>query len=210
MTQGARTDYLPLITESAHLTGDELVCLWAEQLPYLCREEYLASTLRPTEILRIKQGTFEYIFDQYSLLEANGTLPYSMWEEDRLILVCGRSCRPADARRRHDSRLRRWVGRTERALGRAWDKGHFIAHELGGAVDGMEANVFAQRRDLNRGWSAEGKVYRRMEQYCADNVGTFCFSRPLYIDGSARPAWFDFGLLTREDQLWVERFDNRY
>jgi len=29
-------------------------------------------------------------------------------------------------------------------------KGHFIAHSIGGAVDGWELNVFVQRRELNR------------------------------------------------------------
>ena len=43
-------------------------------------------------------------------------------------------------------------------------------------MDGLEANVFVQRRDLNRGRSAAGKRFREMEQYCVLNRGTFCFS----------------------------------
>lgn len=205
----ALVDYVALTTEAAELQGEELISYWIEQLPYFCRDEYLASTLRPTDILRVTHGAFEYVFDHYTQFEANGTVPYSTWEEDRLIVVCGRSCQPRRPRRRDDTRLRRWIGRTEKALGTGWDKGHFIAHALGGAVDGMEVNVFVQRRDFNRGWSAQGKVYRHMEAYCASHAGTFCFSRPLYADGSARPAWVDFGLLMEDGQLWVERFDNR-
>lgn len=34
-------------------------------------------------------------------------------------------------------------------------------------------NLFLQRRDLNRGWSQQGKQYRAMEQYLADHPGTF-------------------------------------
>lgn len=106
MTSIILADYSSLVAESAALKGEELVSLWTEQLPYYCRDEYLTSTLRPTEIVRIKHGTFEYIFDHYTLHEANGTVPYTIWEEDRLILVCGRSCKPTVARRRDDARLR--------------------------------------------------------------------------------------------------------
>ena len=43
------------------------------------------------------------------------------------------------------------------------DKGHFIAHAIGG---GLDMNIFSQARDLNRGISEQGKVYRLMERYC--------------------------------------------
>src|SRR5947209_6594094 len=42
------------------------------------------------------------------------------------------------------------------------DRGHFVAHTAGGPMD---MNLFPQRRDLNRGWSAQGKQYRLMERY---------------------------------------------
>jgi hypothetical protein len=101
------------------------------------------------------------------------------------------------------------MGATEKTFGRAWDKGHFIAHSLGGAVDQAEVNVFAQRRDLNRGWSVAGKRYRKMERYCELNEDTFCFSRPIYIDQSAKPALLEFGVLKGESEFWVECFDNQ-
>ena len=85
---------------------------------------------------------------------------------------------------------------------------HFIANSMGGAVDRAEMNVFVQRRALNQGWSAQGKVYRRMENYCAEHPGTFCFSRPLYLDATARPTFVEFGLLSQIRGLWVACFDN--
>jgi hypothetical protein len=91
---------------------------------------------------------------------------------------------------------------------REWDKGHFIAHSIGGALDGWELNVFVQRRELNRGWSEAGARFRDMEDYCA-NAGTFCFSRPLYADPTAKPAFVEFGVLKSDGQLCVECFDNR-
>ena len=205
--QATDSDYGPLVLEATGLAGEDLIRFWAEQLPYFCRDGYLARTLRPTEILRFHYETFGYVFDNYTLLEAQGIVPYSPFEEDRLIVACGRS-KPGK-RSRDDYRLRGWVGKTEHVFGKEWDKGHYIAHSLGGAVDGLESNVFVQRRDLNRGWSEEGKRFREMETYCFRHAGTFCFARPIYTDGTARPAFLDFGLLTLEGRLWIERFDNR-
>ncbi|RIK76222.1 hypothetical protein DCC62_11795 [candidate division KSB1 bacterium] len=178
-----------------------------EELPHLWYDAYLKMTPRPTNVCRFTHGTFEYIFDDYGSLEAAGKAAYDRASESRLVAVLGRS-NPIK-RSRDDYRLRGWVGRTEESFGKEWDKGHFIAHSLGGAVDGIEANVFVQRRDLNRGWSARGKLFREMEKYCAQHPGTFCFNHPLYRDHSARPAFLEFGLLKNTKELWVERFDNR-
>lgn len=145
--------------------------------------------------------------DYDTSLELRGVVPYSSWEEGRLVVAYGRSApRP---RARDDSRLRGWVGPTQRMFGDRWDKGHYIAHSLGGAVHGVEANVFVQRRDLNRGWSEDGKRFRKMEKYCVEHPGTLCFARRIYIDGTSRPAWLDFGLVQHGGDLWVEGFDNR-
>ena len=69
-------------------------------------------------------------------------------------------------------------------------------------------NVFSQARDLNRGLSDQGKVYRLMERYCCENAGTFCFSRPVYHDATSIPRWVEFGLLRDDGSLWVEVFEN--
>jgi hypothetical protein len=104
--------------------------------------------------------------------------------------------------RSDDGRLRGWLGRTNVTFGSDWDKGHFIAHSIGGAVDGLEANVFLQLRAVNRGG------YRRMERYCAANPGVLCFSRPLYRDSSARPSQVEFGVLKATGEWWIELFEN--
>lgn len=178
-----------------------------QELPYLWRDAYLEMTPHPTDIVRWQRGPFEYIYDDYASLEASGAVPYDPKADARLVAALGRSEPRKTAR--DDYRLRGWVGATEKMFGRYWDKGHFIAHSIGGAVDGLEANVFVQRRDLNRGWSAEGKRFREMEKYCVLNSGTFCSSRPLYVDQSAKPAFLEFGVLRSDGELWVERFDNR-
>lgn len=200
-------DYRSFLEEVGECSVEETVAFLLEELPYLWRDAYMEMTSHRTNIVRLRHGAFEYIYDDYASLEASGAVPYDLKAEARLVAVLGRS----EPRKtgRDDYRLKGWVGPTEKMFGRCWDKGHFIAHSIGGAVDRMEMNVFVQRRDLNRGWSAEGKRFREMEKYCQLNPGTFCFSRPLYDDQTAKPAFVEFGILKRVLELWVECFDNR-
>ncbi len=86
------------------------------------------------------------------------------------------------------------------------DTGHFLGHASGGQLD---INLFAQRRELNRGWSAEGKVYRQMETYVAANLGTFFYHRPIYDDASSIPAQLEYGVLRTDGSWWVELFANK-
>jgi hypothetical protein len=200
-------DYQSIVDKAGGSSAQELIVFLIEELPYLWRDAYEKMTPRQTSIVRLQHNTFEYIYDNYSYLEATGAIPYDPVIEDRLVVVLGLSG-PRKAAR-DDYRLKGWVGPTEKTYGRNWDKGHFIAHSIGGAVDRLEINVFVQRRDLNRGWSVEGKRYREMEKYCVLNPGTFCFSRPIYIDQTSRPAFLEFGILKDSRELWVECFDNR-
>jgi hypothetical protein len=202
-----RVDYNAILAEIIDRCTEEIIAFMVEELPYVWREAYLAMTPRRTNICRFWHGSFEYIYDDYATLEASGAVPFDSKAEARLVATLGRST--PHERVRDDYRLRGWIGSTETYFGRRWDKGHFIAHSIGGAVDGVEANVFIQRRDLNRGWSRTGKRFRAMERYCFLNPGTFCFNRPLYTDSSARPAFVEFGVLKINKELWVECFDNR-
>jgi len=87
-----------------------------------------------------------------------------------------------------------------------FDKGHFIGHKLGGQIDN---GIFAQRRDVNRGWG-EHKEFYRMERFAQSNPGTFVFSRPIYGDGSNHPYLLEYGLLRPDKTWWVRAFPNRY
>ena len=203
-------DYRALFDASAERSGEDRMEWLKEELIYAACDAYLAMTGRPTAIACIAQGTFDYIYDDYASLEAQGLVPPNPTMEARLVLAVGRSAPRLP--KRDDARLRGWAGPTLReAYGPGWDRGHFIAYAMGGVVDGFELNVFVQRRALNRGWKAhpKGPLYRRMEDYCAHNRGTFCFSRPVYADESAKPASIDFGVLKSDGEFWVEQFDNR-
>ena len=203
----ARLDYGQIAEDCACGSTEQLAAFLQQELPYSWRDAYLEMSLRPTDIVRVRYATFEYIYDHYPELQSTPTTCTDTSMEPRLVGVLGRSA-PQQSKR-DDYRLKGWVGPTEEAFGRRWDKGHFMAHSLGGTVDGSEINVFVQRRSLNRGWSAAGKRYRQMESYCAAHAGTFCFSRPLYVDQTAKPAFVEFGLLKGNRELWIECFDNQ-
>jgi hypothetical protein len=85
------------------------------------------------------------------------------------------------------------------------DRGHLIPHLSGGEFG---PNIFRQRRDLNRGWSSQGKRFRALEREAAATPGTFYFGQLLYEDGAAYPTEIETGLL-REETLHVDRFRNR-
>ena len=203
----ATLDYPRIIAGIEHRSKTELTDWMRENLPCYWREAYEKMTMRHTDIVRVQYNTFEYFYDHYPEMQPAPIAPSDLGIEPRLMGVLGYSAPQLE--QRDDYRLKGWVGPTEKHFGKRWDKGHFIAHSLGGAVDGTEINVFVQSRKLNRGWSTAGKWFRQMETYCASNPGTFCFSRPLYIDQTAKPAFIEFGLLKPTDELWVECFDNR-
>jgi hypothetical protein len=199
-------NYGKILKECERPSSDQLINCLKETLPFHFRDAYLEMTARQTDIVQVRYNAFEYIYDHFPELQPNAISQSDARIEPRLVGVLG--CSAPQKRKRDDYRLKGWVGPTEKLFGRLWDKGHFMAHSLGGAVDGTEINVFIQKRSLNRGWSAAGKKFRQMEEYCARNPGTFCFSRPLYADQTAKPAFIEFGLLKTTNEFWVECFDN--
>jgi hypothetical protein len=178
---------------------ETLVAVMREELPHAWLSCYEQMCVGPVNVLVVPAEGFEYLFDYSGDLIARGLLPASPGREDRVVAAFGRSVRGSKAR--PASRIAGFPGSDERG-----DRGHFLAHAAGGGVD---INLFHQELRLNRGRSSQGKVYRRMERYCAEHPGTFCFSRPVYTDEGARPAEIEFGVLREEGTLWVEVFDNR-
>jgi hypothetical protein len=192
----------PEILAAARESGEGVEAFLREELPICWEDRYLAMAERTSHIVVFRYGTFDYIFDSFQEQErfdpGRGRLPV----EARLVAAIGTSV--PKRTKRDDGRLR---GITLSAMpgpeSSPWDRGHFIAHSIGGSVDGNEANVFLQLRSVNRG------RYRSMESYCRKNPGVLCFSRPLYTDTSAHPTEVEFGVLKPEGDLWVERMPNR-
>jgi hypothetical protein len=196
-------DYETLLSAARTESGANIALFLQDHLPFKWRDVYVATVAHQTNLVRFRFRTFEYICDLYSELEVRGEVPYDQTIEDRVVAVLGTSARAEGVR--DASRSRGWVGPIEEFLGAERDKGHLMAHCIGG---GLDVNVFSQERRLNRGRSPQGKTYRKMETYCYEQPGTFCFSRPIYADGSSVPRWLEFGLLRTDQTLWVEVFDN--
>jgi hypothetical protein len=196
--------YDKLLSSVETLDAEAIIRFLSAELPSLWIEEYSEMTPRPAHIVAATFEGYQYLFDYYSIFDAGGAaVSHGRTGEDRLVAVFGLSSPPRSARDR--SRMRGWCGATEKSFGSAWDKGHFIAHSIGG---GLAINVFQQRREVNRGWSEEGKLYRSMERYCSLNPGSFCFSRPFYENLTGCPSALEFGLLQTDGSLWVEHFKN--
>ena len=90
--------------------------------------------------------------------------------------------------------------------GTSVDRGDLIPHLSGGEFG---PNIFRQSRDLNRGWSSQGKRFRALEREAATTPGTFYFGHLLYEDGTTYPTEIETGLL-RGETLHVDRFRNRF
>lgn len=149
----------------------------------------------PNVLQFLDQG-FTFLFDQAS---ASGTDA-----EDRLVVGYGSST--MQRKRRDASRIQGFLGGGIEIPGKGtYDKGHVLAHAQGG---GLDVNLVPQRPDLNRGRSAAGKAYRRMEAYAANRPGTFVFSRLIYGDETWVPTSLEYGVLLAEGKLWVELFPN--
>jgi hypothetical protein len=189
-------DYNAGLATLADQPYDTIVDVITAEMPSAWLARYERMCAGPTNVLVVPEHGFEYLFDYTSDLLARGQLAAE--REDRLLAAFGRAKRADVAR--PTSRIAGFPGSDDRG-----DRGHFLAHAAGGGVD---INLFHQETKLNRGWSPQGKRYRAMERYCAENPGLFCFSRPLYTDATARPSQLEFGVLRPDRTFWVEVFDN--
>ncbi len=196
-------DYTSLRTLAPERGLQGFIHLLREQLPVRWSEAYAATTSHVRNILRVQRGTFEYVLDLYSGLEALGEVPFDQRIQDRVVGVLGTSVPRRKTRR--GSFPSDWLDLPEEIAGSERDNGHFIAHCIGG---GFDVNIFSQARAVNRGVSRQGKIYREMEKYCYTNPGTFCFSRPVYADPTRVPRWLEFGLVRQDGSLWIEVFEN--
>lgn len=196
-------DYSGLCRSAMAETVPSLVEFLRQRLPVKWIEVYSATVSHSNTVVKVKRGTFEYLYDLYSGLEALGEVAFDQRIRDRVIGVFGTSA-PRHGPR-HGSLQNGCLDLPEELAASPRDRGHFIAHSIGG---GLDINVFLQDRDLNRGVSGTGKLFREMERYCLFNPGTFCFSRPVYADTTSIPRWLEFGLIKEDGSLWVEVFEN--
>lgn len=189
------------ILDAARTSNEGVAEFLRQELPLCWQDRYLLMTERPSEILVFSYGAFDYICDVYQQSEPYDVVSTKLPVEARLVAAIGTSS--PKSKKRDDSRRRGLTLSAMPGPEAMWDKGHYIAHAIGGTVDGNEANVFLQLRSVNRG------RYRTMEAYCQANAGVTCFSRPIYTDTSAHPTRIEFGVLKTNGELWVESLPNR-
>lgn len=150
---------------------------------------------------------FTYIIDDGNQVEYFKDNPEVEFLESRIAGAFGISKEKAKTENRKI--MRKWIGPSSvifKDFGDNYDKGHFIAHGMGGPVD---VNLFPQKREINQGWSKKGVVFRDMEKYITANPGTFVFARPIYCDNSFCPEKLEYGYIDKELNLMVEEFPNR-
>lgn len=68
----------------------EKITFFRRAVTQIVRDAYQRTSHRATSLVRIRHNAFEFIYDNYSYLEVNGTIPYSLIE-DRLVAVFGTS-----------------------------------------------------------------------------------------------------------------------
>jgi hypothetical protein len=146
-------------------------------------------------LLQFMQSGATYLFDLASAVGAD--------QEDRTVAAW--TMTPATVAKR-DVSYQRGFPLPPDPDGTLVDRGHLIPHLSGGEFG---PNIFRQRRDLNRGWSGQGKRFRALEREAAATPGIFYFGHLLYEDGTAYPTEIEAGLL-RGETLHVDRFRNRY
>jgi hypothetical protein len=146
-------------------------------------------------LLQFVQSGATYLFDLASAVGAD--------QEDRTVVAW--TMTPATVAKR-DVSYQRGFPMPPNPDGGLVDRGHLIPHLSGGEFG---PNIFRQRRDLNRGWSSQGKRFRALEREAATTPGTFYFGHLLYEDGTAYPTEIEAGLL-RGRTLHVDRFRNKY
>ena len=205
-SSSSKANYDELLENEDSMTYNELGLFLQKQLIKIWINEYEAQCMRLTDIGSMYNGSFEYIYDDCESLVRKGVI-HDDTIDSRMVAVTGTSSPKTS--KRDDYRLKGWLGKTETVFGKEWDKGHFIAHSIGGAIDSIEINAFPQNRALNRGWSDEGKIFRKMETYCFEHPGTFCFIRPIYNDQTYRPIYLEFAVLKNDKNLWTETFNNQ-
>jgi hypothetical protein len=192
-----RIDYnggLRTLTEGSYATVVDVI---RDEMPHAWLARYQKMCEGPTNVLVVSVSGFDYLYDYCTDLIDRGELPAGA-REDRAVAAFGLSRPPKRAR--DATRIKRFPASDNRG-----DRGHFLSHAAGGPLD---INLFHQDVRLNRGWSPEGKLYREMERYCAAHEGTFFFSRPIYVDNTARPSEIELGILLPALTFWVEAFQN--
>jgi hypothetical protein len=193
----------------------------ADQLPDRWCKIYAQMPSGNGEIVSVTDEGYVFLFDLSAehVVVAFGTSRYNPARRDspRMGDFLGKVTSAADlrriaaavpaeiGRRRQDMAQMSWRDRFFRSYGHRYDRGHFMSHRQGG---GLDINLFPQLADVNQGRGADGVAYRSLERMCAAG-NVFCFSRPIYDDGSWVPAQLEYGVFHEPRRMSVRMFPNK-
>lgn len=196
-------DFETIIKSTGSTTPAELFDHFKNELWGLWAEEYAreSSDLYGDITCQGFWGGFQFIIDLTDLDPCPG-LP-----ETRVVAAFGVSTLAAVQKNR-DTMKTYWrhVPLLFERYGATYNKGHFIAHSMGGPID---VNLFPQIAHVNLGKSPEGKRFRTMEKYVASRPGTFVFARPVYCDLTDCPLALEFGYCDDSMQPIFDTYPNR-
>ena len=158
--------------------------------------EYLRATLGRREIVEVELANgFTYLYD--------ATHHPSLDQADNRVLgAWGRSKPPAKPR---DASRMRGYPSPQRNSAAPVDRGHLIAHTIGGEYD---MNLIPQDAALNRGIGESNRRWRELERYCAAHPGTLLLVRAIYRNNTDRPAELEYCVVGDDGTLQLERFVN--
>lgn len=122
--------------------------------------------------------------------------------EPRVVVGWG-SARPPSGPR-DASRIRGFP--LPRRLRADHDRGHLFSHAVGG---GEDANLVAQLRAVNRGWSRVGRQWRAIERLTQRRPDAVLVASLDYDDMTAVPAMLHATLIAHEGFLASESLSNR-
>ncbi|QHS56538.1 hypothetical protein GWR56_13675 [Mucilaginibacter sp. 14171R-50] len=196
------TDYYRIFSAIPGPDYEQSVVYLRKELAYHLTEEYES---------KFEDAEVRYFNDN---VNRNYTLYFDCTEDPspdifsrtaRVIFILARSAANTSVRKNY--RMKQFLGPfKDTPAFEGYDKGHFIAHCNDGQLD---QNIYPQLRELNRGLSLQGKLFRAMERYCQNNLGVFYFVRPIYSDLTWIPEKIDFGVYTTEGGILMNRFNNR-
>lgn len=158
--------------------------------------EYCRGTPGDREIVEIDGANgFTYIYDS--------TLNPPLDEADNRVIGAWGHATPAPAPRDR-SRMRGYPSPQRQHETRV-DRGHLIAHSIGGEYD---MNLIPQDAALNQGWRGGDRRWRELERYCEGHPGTLLFVRALYDDITDHPTKLEYVIVLEDGRLRAERFVN--
>lgn len=192
-------DYNQIISKYSVTSSQELFDIFWNDICHRWTEEYQLKFPHYGEITLSHYHAFAFTIDHE--VNAGPETP-----ETRVVSFFGISNKDIDTKNRRRMRDYWSMADLSELFGKPYDRGHYMAHGFGGPID---VNIFPQRRDINRPWSAEGKRYCAMERYVRNNPGTFVFSRPIFNDLTICPHYLEYGYFDSEFKLVTETFPNR-